>query len=130
MCVSSWNSSRLGGQSRAEQAAKSSAAPQSLRTRCSSLLAAMKSNQSPACSPGLTSAFNYRTQRQQRKSASAGPQASVSQPPKNAGLGVDAAGLCIQWPDINTSVLKHTAGPDGLSGLLHRLGQSQGASIL
>ncbi|CAB1458790.1 unnamed protein product [Pleuronectes platessa] len=48
----------------AEQTAKSSAAPRSLRTRCSSLLAAMKSNQSPAFSPGLTSAFNYRPQQQ------------------------------------------------------------------
>lgn len=45
-----------------EQAAKSSAAPQSLRTSCSSLLAARKSNQSTAFSPELTSAFNYRTQ--------------------------------------------------------------------
>lgn len=41
----------------------------------------------------------------------------MSQPKRRAG--VDAAGPCIQRPDINT-VLKHTVGPDGLSVLLHK----------
>lgn len=71
------------------EAAESSAAPRSLRTSCSFLLAAMKSNQSAAVSPGLTSAFNYRTQQRggaQGKTASAGPQPQHV-PAPDAGTG-------------------------------------------
>lgn len=66
-----------------EQAAESSAAPRSLRTSCSFLLGAMKSNQSAAVSPGLTSAFNYRTQ--QREEAGEGLPPLGRGP--DAGLG-------------------------------------------
>ena len=50
-----------------EPAAESSAAPRSLRTSCSFLLAAMKGNQSTAVSPGPTSAFNYRAEQQEER---------------------------------------------------------------
>lgn len=82
--------------------AECSAAPQSLRKSCSFLLAAMKSNQSPAFSPGLTSAFNYRTQQQQQHRERL-PQLGHNQHVTALMQArVSTAGLCIQWPDINT----------------------------
>lgn len=53
-----------GGQSRLQRAQQQPGSP---RKCCSSLLTAMKSNQSLAFSPGLTSAFNYRTQQPQQQ---------------------------------------------------------------
>lgn len=118
------------GRGGAEQAAKSSAAPQSLRTRCSSLLAAMKSNQSPAFSPGLTSAFNYRTQQRLQHRERLPPLGhSQHVTAQTQGWGRHSGPLHTVTSHKH-SVLKHTVGPDRLSVLLHRLGESQGVSML
>lgn len=130
-CVCLPETARVWG---AEQTAKSSAAPQSLRTRCSSLLAAMKSNQSPAFSPGLTSAFNYRPQQRQqcrKKKKKRQPTLGHSQhvTTQTQGWGRRSRPLHTVACHVH-SVLKHIVGPDGLSMLLHKLGQSQGGPIL
>lgn len=115
-----WNSSCLGGGGERSWRWKSSAAPQSLRTDCSSLLAAMKSNQSSAFSPGLTSAFNYRTQQQQQHRERL-PPLGHSQPVTTPaqGCGRDSRPQhTVAWH--KHSVLKHAVGPGELSVLLHR----------
>lgn len=70
------------------EAAESSAAPRSLRTSCSFFLAAMKSNQSAAISPGLTSAFNYRNQqREEHRERLPRLGRSPARPSPDAGTG-------------------------------------------
>lgn len=91
-----------GGQSRQQRAQQQPGSP---RKCCSSLLTAMKSNQSLAFSPGLTSAFNYRSQQPQQQHRERLPPLGRSQHVTAQTLGLQA------WHEVSRN---SWVGPDRL----------------
>lgn len=103
--VSSWNSSRLGGGRAGSKELSSASVPQD--TLQLSPRGNEKQSEPHAFSldlplPLITELSSGSSTEKDRLRWAA---ASMSQPKHRAG--VHAAGLCIQWPDINTVVLKH-----------------------